>query len=406
MGLSLVIGLSACTSSIPRPSPMEESLRLQRVPEDEWPILSDDLEAGSLERAVIQSLNYHKKRPGRDPLHFGPETISRQEITESLTLFLDILQTDIEPASRNRRIKEAFQLYRLVRDRDPVPLLLTGYYEPTLYGSRRPSPSFPYPVYRLPDDLLWIDPQIFSRQIQDRRWIGRLQGKRVIPYYTRQEIDQGRVLAEKNLELLWVDDPLRLFFMHIQGSGQVILDDGSLVKLGYGGTNGHPYFPIGKELVRRGIFQPEELSLQVIYDFLQKNPPEKEKIMNLNESFIFFREVSGGPYGSLSLPLTPGRSIAADFKFFPPGALVWLVAMKPITDNQGRIQSWIPLERWVSVQDSGGAIKGPSRVDLFWGGGPEAEMAAGHLRHPGTLYLLIKKGAVLNSNPKPVTRNP
>jgi membrane-bound lytic murein transglycosylase A len=383
--------LSSCSSPIQRPSPVDEVVRLQVVPKGEWPVLSDDLDSSSLEMAVLQSLKYHKNRPRGDKLRFGSEEISRQEIVEGLRLFLDILTTDSDRASKNHRIRDAFELYRLVRDREPLPILLTGYYEPTLYGSRRPTPRFQYPVYRLPGDLLLIDPQKFSKPFEGRNWVGRLKGNRVIPYYSRQEIDQGGELAGKNLELLWVDDPLKLFFMHIQGSGQVLLDDGSLIKLGYGGTNGHPYFPIGKELVRRGLFQPGELSLQVIYDFLQKNPQEREKVMNLNRSYIFFREVPGGPYGSLGFPLTPGRSIAADFAFFPPGALAWLTGMKPNGDSPGPIQSWGPLGRWVTVQDSGGAIKGPSRVDLFWGSGPEAEMAAGHLRHPGNIFLLLKK---------------
>lgn len=387
----LLILLGSCSFFIQKPSPGEEPPRLQLVSEREWPNLEDDSDQQSLEQAIVQSLAYLKNRSGDKKFVLGSREITNDEILESLTLFLEIIKNIPDKDTRLKQIKNQFQLYRTVQNKEPLPLLVTGYYEPTLQGSRNPTARFRYPVYGLPDDLFFIDLGKFSKKYQNQKLMARVEDNQVIPYYTRQEIDLEGRLAGKNLEILWVDDPLKLFFMHIQGSGQVLLEDGSTVKLGYEATNGHPYYAIGRELIRKGVIQPGDISLQSIYAYLINHPEEQAAILNLNPSYIFFREVQGGPFGSLGLPLTPNRSAAADFKIFPPGGLAWLEGWKPQVDNQNRIRSWVPFGRWVCLQDSGGAIKGPSRLDLFWGSGQEAEIAAGHLRHPGTIFILIKK---------------
>jgi membrane-bound lytic murein transglycosylase A len=383
--------LSSCSFFIQKPTPEENPVRFQLVPETEWPRLEDDLDPQGLEQAVIQSLAYLKNRSGDNKFVIGSREISQEEIRESLTLFLDIIKTYPDKESRLKQIQTQFHFFRTVQNKKPVPLLLTGYYEPTLQGSRNPSPRFQYPVYQLPDDLFFIDLGKFSKKYQSQKLVARIEENQVIPYYTRKEIDLEGRLAGRNLEILWVDDPLKLFFMHIQGSGQVLLEDGSPVKLGYQAANGHPYYAIGRELIRKGLVKPEEISLQSIYTYLKNHPEEQASILNLNPSYIFFQEVQGGPFGSLGLPITPGRSVAADLKIFPPAGLAWLEGWKPDLDHQNQIRSWVPFGRWVCIQDSGGAIKGPSRLDLFWGSGEEAEMAAGHLHHPGSIFFLVKK---------------
>jgi membrane-bound lytic murein transglycosylase A len=387
----LLFVLSSCSFFIQKPAPGPEPVRFQLVPETDWPVLEDDLDQQGLEQAVLQSLTYLRNRLGGNNYGLGSREISHDEILESLTLFLEIIKTNPDKESRSKQIKTHFNLYRTVQNKEPLPLLVTGYYEPTLQGSRSPSPRFRYPVYRLPDDLLFIDLGNFSKKYQGQKMTARIEANQVIPYYSRKEIDLEGRLAGKNLEILWVDDLLKLFFLHIQGSGQVLLEDGSLVKLGYHAANGHPYYAIGRELIRKGVVKPEELSLQSIYAYLKDHPEEQGAVLNLNPSYIFFQEVQGGPFGSLGFPLTPGRSVAADYKIFPPASLAWLEGWKPQLDNHNQIRSWAPFGRWVCLQDSGGAIKGPSRVDLFWGKGEEAEVAAGHLRHQGTIFILLKK---------------
>jgi len=383
--------LSSCSFFIQKPSPIEEPVLFQLVSETEWPILEDDLDQQGLEQAVIQSLSYLNNRSLDKKFALGSREISNKDILESLTLFLEIIKKYPDSNSRLQQIKSNFNLYKTGQNEEPPPLLLTGYYEPTLQGSRIPSPRFRYPVYRLPDDLLFIELEKFSKKFQVQKLIARIEGNQVTPYYSRREIDQEGRLDGKNLEILWVDDLIKLFFMHIQGSGQVLLEDGSLIKLNYHAANGHPYYAIGRELIRKGVIKPEEMSLQAIYAYLKDHPEEQAAVLNLNPSYIFFQELQGGPYGSLGLPLTPGRSVAADLKIFPPAGLAWLNGWKPVLDDQDQIRFWLPFGRWVCIQDSGGAIKGPGRLDLFWGNGEEAEIAAGHLRHQGGFYLLLKK---------------
>jgi membrane-bound lytic murein transglycosylase A len=383
--------LSSCSFFIQKPPPIEELVQFQMVPETEWPILEDDSDQQGLEQAVIQSLSYLNNQSWDKKFVLGSWEISNEDIVESLTLFLEITKKYPDTDSRLEQFKTYFNLYRTVQNEEPQPLLLTGYYEPTLQGSREPSPRFRYPVYRLPDDLLFVDLEKFSKKFQSQKLTARIEGNQVIPYYSRQEIDQEGRLSGKNLEIVWVDDRLKLFFMHIQGSGQVLLEDGSIMKLGYHATNGHPYYAIGRKLIRNGVIRANEISLQTIYAYLKEHPEEQASIMNLNPSYIFFQEVQRGPYGSLGLPLTPARSVAADLKIFPPAGLAWLNGWKPVLDDQGQVRSWIPFGRWVCIQDSGGAIKGPGRLDLFWGNGEEAEIAAGNLRHKGDFYILIKK---------------
>jgi len=383
--------LSSCSFFIQKPSPIEEPVLFQLVSETEWPILEDDLDQQGLEQAVVQSLSYLNNRSLDKKFVLGSREISNKDILESLILFLEIIKNYPDTNSRLQQIKNNFNLYRTGQNEEPPPLLLTGYYEPTLQGSRTPSPRFRYPVYRLPDDLLFIELEKFSKKFQGQKLIARIERNQVTPYYSRREIDHEGRLDGKNLEILWVDDLIKLFFMHIQGSGQVLLEDGSLIKLSYQAANGHPYYAIGRELIRQGVIKPEEMSLQAIYAYLKDHPEEQASVLNLNPSYIFFQELQGGPYGSLGLPLTPGRSVAADLKIFPPAGLAWLKGWKPVLDDQGQIRFWLPFGRWVCIQDSGGAIKGPGRLDLFWGNGEEAEIAAGHLRHQGNFYLLLKK---------------
>ena len=375
----------------PPPGPTPEPYLLELVPEAHWPSLADDADRESLRQAVTQSLAYHQKSPPQRTFLLGSREIPGEEIRSALELFQELLESHKDPLSLERAMKTHFNLFQLVFQNPQAQLLTTGYYEPILAGSRTRSDRFPIPFYRKPDDLLTVELGKFSDRFKGDRLVGRLVGRQVLPYYTRREIDQEGKLAGRDLEILWTDDRLKLFFMQIQGSGRVELEDGVTLQLQYQAANGHRYFPIGRELIRRGILKPEEVSLQRIYAYLKDHPEEQEEILNLNPSYVFFQESQGGPFGSLNVPLTPGRSVAMDLKLFPSGALAWLTGHKPIFSHENQIIAWVPLNRWVLVQDSGGAIKGPGRLDFFWGHGDQAEMAAGHQRHGGTIFFILKK---------------
>ena len=276
---------------------------------------------------------------------------------------------------------------------NPVPGLVTGYYEPLLSGSRTRKPPFIYPVYGVPDDLLTIDLGDLRPDLKGQRLRGRIEGRRVVPYFSRQEIESGRP-ALAGRELLYVDDPIDLFFLMIQGSGRVRLDNGQTVRLNYADQNGHPYRSIGRLLIERGDLQSNEASMQGIKTWARANPARLTDLLNANPSFVFFRETgtsSGdgadlpGPQGAQGLALTAGRSLAVDVGFIPLGSPVWLATTYP-----NAVQ---PLERLMLAQDTGGAIRGANRADFFWGFGDEAGREAGRMRQPGEMWLLWPKRA-------------
>lgn len=240
-----------------------------------------------------------------------------------------------------------------------TPALVTGYYEPELKGSRVRNAAHPYPLYRLPPTPTAFD---------------------------RATIDAG-ALAGKGLELLWVDDKVEAFFLQVQGSGRVRLQDGELVRVGFAGTNERQYVSIGKAMVDAGIMTKEEASLQTIRAYLDAHPAEIDRWLHRNPRYVFFKEAATreneGPLGALGVPLTPGRSIAVDPAFVPLGLPVWLDTVTPVTNA--------PLRRLVVAQDKGGAIKGPGRLDLFWGAGEEAEALAGPMRQQGTYWVIVPR---------------
>lgn len=267
---------------------------------------------------------------------------------------------------------------------------ITGYYEPLLAGSRTRDARFAVPLHRRPDDLLIVDLASLYPELAGKRVRGRLvdspQGKRVVPYFARGELDAATL---KGYELVWVDDAIEAFFLQVQGSGRVQFADGSQVRVGYADTNGHPYKSIGRVLIDRGELTFEQASMQGIQAWARANPARLAPLLNENPSYVFFRELpvgdpKAGPVGALSVPLTPGYSLAGDPQFVPLGAPVIIDTEHPSTKA--------PLTRLALIQDTGGAIRGPIRFDFFWGFGREAGEHAGRQRHEVGAWLLLPKG--------------
>ena len=267
---------------------------------------------------------------------------------------------------------------------------ITGYYEPMLNGSRRRAAPFVVPLHRPPADLLTIDLASLHPELANLRLRGRLQpsekGTRIVPYWSRAELTEERL---RGAELLWVDDAIEAFFLQIQGSGRVRLPDGSMLRVGYADTNGHPYRSIGRLLADRGELAPEQASMQGIMAWARANPQRVRELLDQNPSYVFFRELplgdpNAGPVGALGVPLTPGYSAAVDPRFIPLGAPVVISTEHPVSNA--------PLRRLVLAQDTGGAIRGPLRFDLFWGFGAEAAGPAGRQRHDVQAWLLVPRG--------------
>jgi len=278
--------------------------------------------------------------------------------------------------------------------------LITGYYEPILNGNFGRTERYRYPLYKPPEDLLIVDLGELYPELEGKRIRGRLAGRRVVPYYSRAEIHNGdQPLAGR--ELIWVDDPVALFFLQIQGSGRVQLPDGRVLFVGYAEQNGHPYVSIGRRLVELGELNLEDINLESIQVWLKQHPHRAEALLNSNPSYVFFdwRDPKlPGPLGSFNVPLTPERSIAVDPHHIPLGSPVWLDTTLPGASAPPTYR------RLVFAQDTGGAIKGAVRADLFFGFGERAEYLAGHMKQPGRLYLLRPTPAVTEGTSRRIPR--
>jgi len=294
--------------------------------------------------------------------------------------------------------EQAFDVYRVLNADDSSSGLVTGYYEPLLRGSRVATARYRYPVYAAPQDLLVIDLASVYPDLRYRRLRGRVEGNRVVPYFARGDIE-GETAPLKGLELAWVDDPVDLFFLHIQGSGQIELETGERIRVGYAEQNGHPFRSLARVLIDRGEIAPERASMQAIKDWARRNPHKLQEFLNTNPSYVFFRELPSdlpGPLGSLGVPLTPERSIAVDPRVVTLGAPVYLATTWPNTAE--------PLNRLVVAQDTGGAIAGGVRADFFWGFGEAAGAQAGRMRQSGRMWVLLPKGAAGAANVTSTTR--
>jgi membrane-bound lytic murein transglycosylase A len=291
-----------------------------------------------------------------------------------------------QPAGARRFFEAHFRPYRALNHEGGDEGLITGYYEPLLHGSRSASARYRFPLYGVPDDLLVIDLSDMHPELKGRRIRGRLEGRRVVPYYSRAQIDSKEPPVQAKV-LYWVDDPIDLFFLHVQGSGQIRLDSGERVRVGYGDQNGHPYRSIGRFLIERGELAPDKASMQAIKDWARLNPDKLAEVLHYNDSYVFFRELPAdlaGPLGALGVPVSAGRTLAVDPSHMPLGAPIYLATSWPNTQR--------PLARLMMAQDTGSAIRGPLRGDFFWGYGEQAGVQAGRMRQSGRMWLLVPRG--------------
>jgi membrane-bound lytic murein transglycosylase A len=366
----------------------EEALKQVRL---FYPKFSDDMDLDSLILAVRRNLEYLDRLTPETILHYGPHDFTCQQVRESFEAFLNLLSKGLDEDQLTREIRKTFQLYRATGQVKKGKVLFTGYYEPIYEGSLSPDETFKYPLYRLPDDLIRIDLSLFNEKFKGENIIARIEGKKILPYYSRYQIEAERALKGKGLEIAWLKDPLDVAFLHIQGSGRLRFPNRKDLLIHYQASNGQPFRSIGRYMIEKGFLVREEMSMQAIRKYLSENPEVLDEVLNHNPSYVFFQQVGNGPLGSLGTLLTPGRSVALDSKLFPKGGLGFISCQKPIINDQGEIIGWSKFSRFVLNQDSGGAIKGAGRADIFWGSGTNAEVTAGHLQHEGDLYILIKK---------------
>lgn len=356
---------------------------------DQIPTLRDDLDRQSLISAATRHLNYLKTLPSATEMNIRGERYSQQHLLESMESFLAILQQKPSPEEFDRQVRKNFDLYQAGgRSKDEKgEMLITGYYEPILEGNLTKGGDFVHPLYSRPESLI-----SYKNPITGKNEIGRHneEGEK-IPFWTRSEIEVGNLLAGR--ELVYLRDPVDAFVLHVQGSGKICLPDGTHRSLQFAATNGREYKSIGKLLVDDNKMSREEATMPAIRDYLRHHPDEQQRILHYNPRFVFFqwKNKNESPTGSMGVPLTPGRSIAVDSKTLPTGVMAYLVSKKPVLDDKGQVQKWETMQRFVLPQDTGSAIKGAGRADLFWGNGHYAEIAAGNMKEGGQLYFLVKK---------------
>ncbi len=299
-----------------------------------------------------------------------------------------------DEAAARRFVEARFEAWAVAAADGTAEGMVTGYYEPVLAGSRSHSERFRHPVYGVPADLVAVDLESVNAELKGLRLRGRIEGSRLVPYWTRAEIESRNGSGAPIVA--WVEDPVELFFLQIQGSGQIELASGGRLRLGYGDQNGHPYRSMGRYLVERQEMTLAQASMQGIKAWAAANPRKLREALDANPSYVFFREMpegtgaGGGPLGTLGVPLTAGHSIAVDQRHVPLGAPVFLATTWPLSAQ--------PLERLVAAQDTGGAIRGAVRVDFYWGSGSEAGTLAGRMRQRGRIWILWPRG---EGSPKP-----
>ena len=356
-----------------------------------YPAFRDDMETDSLIAATEKSIEYLNRLSPEKIFYYGAHSFTSRQVLESHETFLKLISSNPGPEKLNRSIKKYFRVYRATGRVGNRKVLFTGYFEPHYSASLTPNEVFKYPLYRKPADMVKIDLSLFSANFKGKNIIARIKDNKVLPYYSKYHIDEKKALGGRNLEIAWLKDPVDVAFLHIQGSGRLLLPGGKSIRVGYKASNGRPYRSIGRFMLDRGFLNKEEMSMQAIRRYLSKNPDVVDEVLNHNPSYVFFRVLETAPVGNIGVPLTPGRSVALDYRLFPKGALAFVSCSKPIVDDHGRITKWTKFSRFVLHQDTGGAIRGAGRADLFWGNGPYAEAAAGHMKHEGELYILIKK---------------
>ncbi len=377
--LLAALGIAACAPRVP-----EDRIALEPASFDDLPGWRADDPRHAL-AALKRSCDRHLARPAEAAV--GPFAVGgRAGDWHGPCRVLATLEPSAMDAAEARRFVEAgFRPYR-VRGSDGPEGLFTGYYEASARGSRTRSARYHVPLHGRPADLVTADLGIFSDEFRGRSVAGRVENGRFIPYEDRAAISAG-ALAGRDLEILWVDDPVDAFFMEIQGSGRVLLDDGTVLRVGYAGKNGLPYTAIGRVLTDMGALTRDRVSMQSIRAWLAANPDKARAVMDHNRSYVFFREIEGeGPIGAEGVALTPERSLAVDRRFFGLGVPFYVVA----DDDAGALA---PVRALMVAQDTGGAIRGPVRGDLFLGWGEAAGERAGRMRMRGRYWMLLPRGA-------------
>lgn len=361
----------------------------------EIPDFIDDGKPGDLRKSAEQSLLYYQGLPQDTLFIFGQDRYPCDRMTRSMEVLVRFLQKNPSRKELNRFIKKEFLIYRGGGTRSEQPVTFSAYFEPVLEASLEPDGIYCYPLYARPPDLIDVHLELFDPAKKGERIPGRLEGRNLVPYYTREEIDSKKALGGKGLEIAWAKDPVDVLMLQIQGSGMIRCPaSGKTYHIRYAGDNGRPYRSVGLHLIETGIIPKHEFTKAKMIQFLASVLPDRrQEVLNVNPRYVFFELLPSTTLtrGSLEVSLTPGRSVASDPKFYPKGALSFIRTARPVFNPRMEFKGTARLSRFVLNQDEGGAIKGTGRIDYFAGGSKEAEKMAERLWYPGELYFFVLK---------------
>ncbi len=358
----------------------------------DYPVFKDDLDYVNLKQSLKKSLIYYRNLDQKKNVQFGKDLFSTNHMIKTLNRFLFFISKKPSITDLNTFIKSNFLVYKSNGSKKKNSVLFTGYYEPVLSGSLYKTDIYQFPLYTIPDDLVLINSSLFN--IPGNKILkGRVKKDHTVtvPYFDRKQIDTENALLNCASNLVWVKDKIDLFFLHIQGSGKIILNSGKVMNVHYHTSNGLPYKSIGALLIKENKIEKDKISLQSIQKYLNNHPKEIDRILNYNPSYVFFKEEKKGPKGCLDVILTPGRSLALDRRIFTLGGISFIQTKKPVINASGKIKRWDSFSRFVVNQDTGGAIKGTARADLFCGNGFYAKIFAGNMKQQGDLYFIVLK---------------
>lgn len=361
---------------------------LHVIPTPKVPFFPDDMDRASLIHAARKQAAYLNRQDKDKTVAFGEINIPYSWLLQSITEFIEKLQKEPDIVELNEFLKSNYQLYQAGgrKKAGRRKMLVTGYYEPLFPGSLHGTSLYKFPIYKVPPSLK----RLFTKDNKSR--VGRYNEQRqFVDFWARDKIEKQNLLF--GYELAYLADRFDAYLLHVQGSGKIQLPDGRTVSISYAGSNGLEYNSIGKLLVDENKMDLKQASIPAIREYLDTHPDEVQRILHHNPRFIFFQWGDDqGPKGSCGEILTPGRSIAIDHNSLPGGTLAYLTTLKPVLAPDGSISSWEQFSRFVFPQDSGSAIVGTGRVDVFWGNGQYAEVAANNMKEEGKLYFLVKKG--------------
>jgi membrane-bound lytic murein transglycosylase A len=381
--------LAGCVTAPPKPAvtavpvlpPVTRYSALVRLAPQDCPLFEDDLDTASLRTAALQSLAYYQSQPPDQPFILGNDSYTARDLAGSMDFLARFLEAPPPTKTWASAFCDAFAVYQSVGVDLNKTVLFSSYYEPAISARLVKNRVYRYPLYVRPPDLIDVDLGLFDPAYEGARISGRREGKNLVPYPTRSDIDSRNELKGQGLELAWAKDPADILDLQIEGSGWLDLGKGELRRVRYDGNNGRKYRSVGQYLIATGKIPARTFNRKAFLRYLARHPKERQSLLNVNERYVFFRidtsTASASAYGNIEVPLTPGRSIATDPKLFPKGALAWI--------DTGTMR------RFMVNQDEGGAIQGPGRVDIFAGHGVSAKTFATHLWNKGKLYFLVKK---------------